>query len=124
LPVEFFRANGQNSSARGIRFNTGNNMRLRDHPLILCSWPPVWWASADLQKKQLCGEIGILKAVQPYDIQPADRFYLLIEHEESEYLGILVIEDYALCQQVFVLIARHCGRTIGEVGDIDLSHTL
>ena len=110
---------------RRVEFaSTGNNMRLRDHPLILCSWPPVWWARADLEKKQLCGEIGILKAVQPYDIQPADRFYLLIEHEESEYLGILVIEDYALCQQVFNLIAKHCGRTIGEVGDIDPSHTL
>ena len=99
-------------------------MKLREHPLISHGWPPLWWARADQEKKQLRGEVGILKAVQPYDIQPADRFYLLIEHEESEYLGILVIEDYALSQQVFNLIAKHCGRTIGEVGDIDLSHTL
>ena len=99
-------------------------MKLRDHPLIAPSWPPVWWARADREKSQLHGEIGILKAVQPYDIQPADRLYLLIEHEKAEYLGILLIEDYALCQQVFTLIAQRCGRTIAEIGDIDLSYTL
>jgi len=99
-------------------------VKLRDHPFISASWPPVWWARADREKKQVRGEIGILKAVQPYDIEPADRLYLLIEHEGAEYLGILLVDDYALCQQVFNLIAKHCGQTIGEIGDIDLSHTL
>lgn len=113
----------ENSSARDFQ-QRGHNVKLRNHPFISASWPPVWWGRADREKKQVRGEIGILKAVQPYDIQPADRLYLLIEHEGAEYLGILLVDDYALCQQVFNLIAKHSGRTIGEIGDIDLSHTL
>ena len=102
----------------------GHNVKLRDHPLLSHTWPPVWWARADREKNQLRGEIGTLKSVKLYNIQPADRLYLLIEYEEAEYLGILLIEDYALCQQLFSLIAQHNGRTIAEIGDIDLSHTL
>ena len=102
----------------------GHNVKLRDHPLLSHTWPPVWWARAHRERKQLRGEIGLLKVVQPYNIQPADRVYLLMEHEQAEYLGILLIEDYSLCQEVFNLIAQHCGRTISEIGDIDLSHTL
>jgi hypothetical protein len=102
----------------------GNNMKLRDHPLVSPSWPPVWWWRAGQKKRDLRGEIGTLRDVQPYNIQPMDRLYLLMEHEGAEYLGILLIEDYALCQQVFSLIVQHCGRSIREIGDIDLSHTL
>jgi hypothetical protein len=47
-----------------------------------------------------------------------------MQNERAEYLGVLLIEDYALRQQIFELLVQYCGRTIIEIGDIDLSHTL
>lgn len=70
-------------------------MKLRDHPLVSPSWPPAWWWRAGEDSKPPQGEIGILKEVQLYSIQPADRFYLIMENAAAEYLGILLVEDYA-----------------------------
>ena len=39
-------------------------------------------------------------------------------------MGILLIEDYGLCRQVFDLTVQHCARTIREIGDIDLGFQL
>jgi hypothetical protein len=102
----------------------GNNMKLRDHPLVRHSWPPLWWWRAGGENKHLRGEVGTLREVRPYSIQPADRFYLIMQNERAEYLGVLLIEDYALRRQIFELLVQYCGRTIIEIGDIDLSHTL
>lgn len=99
-------------------------MKLRDHPLVRPSWPPAWWWRAGGKKKHPKGEVGRLKEVQPYSIQPPDRFYLIMEYAGAEYLGVLLVEDYALCQQLFNLLPQHCGKTIREIGDIDVSGTL
>ena len=66
----------------------------------------------------------MLREVRTYSIQPADRFYLIMEKDGAEYLGILLVEDYAFCQQLFTVLLQHCGRSIREIGDIDLSQTL
>ena len=99
-------------------------MKLRDHPLVRLSWPPMWCWRAGGKKKNVTGEVGILKQVQPYSIQPPDRFYLIMEYGGAEYLGVLLVEDYALCQQLFNMLAQHWGKTIREIGDIDLSAIL
>jgi hypothetical protein len=44
-----------------------------------------------------------------------------MEHEGAEYLGILVFQDYAICQQIYSLLRRYCGRPIQEIGEIDHS---
>ena len=66
----------------------------------------------------------MLREVRAYSIQPADRLYLIMENDEAEYLGILLVEDYVFCQQLFTLLVQHCGRSIRDIGDIDLTHML
>ena len=99
-------------------------MRLRDHPLISPPWPPAWWWRAGAENENPIGEVGMLREVRAYSIQPADRLYLIMENDGAEYLGILLVEDYAFCQQLFTLLVQHCGRSIRDIGDIDLTHML
>lgn len=98
-------------------------MKLRGYPLIshngTPSWPPAWWWTGPGNNRYPRGEVGILKQVLPCSIKAADRCYLIMEHEGAEYLGILVFQDYAVCQQVYSLLLRYCGRPIQEIGEID-----
>jgi hypothetical protein len=70
-------------------------MLLRNHPLIsrhgVPNWPPAWtWIDGE-ENKQPNGEIGILKAVLLSRIQPADRCFLLISHQGSDYTRLSAI---------------------------------
>jgi hypothetical protein len=104
-------------------------MALRDHPLLnyrgIPSWPPVWTFTGGLENKQpRREEFGILKEVTISNIQPADRCFLHIEHDESSYVGCLLIEDHAFCAQIVTLLQSHLNRPIAEIGSLDLSYTL
>ena len=100
-------------------------MELRKHPLMsyrkLHSWPPAWiWigGSSDQHPK---GEIGILKQVKFVDGQFVRRCFLWMEHEESMYLGCLLINDASFSQQVAKLLQENCGRSIEYIGGLDIS---
>jgi hypothetical protein len=103
-------------------------MLLRDHPLMcaygVSSWPPRWTWIDGPENKQPRGEIGILKEVTLTKITPADRCYLYIDYEGSEYIGCLLIDDPAFCSQIVKLLQEHCNRSIAEVGNLDLAYTL
>jgi hypothetical protein len=103
-------------------------MLLRDHPLMsrhgVPNWPPVWtWIDGE-EKQPAKGEIGILKAVLLSRIQPADRCFLLISHQGSDYIGCLLFDDPALCKEIAKLLQSHCYRPIAEIGSLDISHLL
>jgi hypothetical protein len=103
-------------------------MLLRDHPLMsrhgVPNWPPVWtWIDGE-ENRQPTGEIGILKAVLLSRIQPADRCFLLISHQGSDYIGCLLFDDPALCKEIAKLLQSHCYHTIAEIGSLDISHLL
>jgi hypothetical protein len=70
------------------------------------------------------GEIGILKAVLRPHVQPHDRCFLIMEHCGAEYVGALLLNDPAFCQEIFEELIQHRGKTIQEIGDIDLTYTL
>ena len=103
-------------------------MLLRDHPLLryrgVPSWPPTWtWVGgSDNQKPR--GEIGILKAVEKSNIQPADRCFLYIEHEGAAYIGCLLCTENGFCAQIVKLLKKCCNRSIADIGSLDLSFTL
>ena len=46
-----------------------------------------------------------------------------MEHAGAEYMGTLFITDDAFCLDIHAVLLRHCGKTIQEIGDIDLSGT-
>jgi hypothetical protein len=49
---------------------------------------------------------------------------LFIELDGQGYLGCLVLEDYAFCQELAKVLRQHFRRTIEEIGSLDLGATL
>ena len=102
-------------------------MQLRDHPLMsyrgLPNWPPVWTNSYDRVVKRVKGEIGRLKHVILHPQMPT-RCFLVIEHKDEAYTGCLLFDDLAFCQQIAARLDFYRGRSIKEIGDLDLELTL
>ena len=105
-------------------------MQFRDHPLLshrgVPAWPPAWTqsdAGYRTQTKTLRGEIGILKHVLTHDAMP-NKCFLVIEHEGERWMGCLLISDRMFCDQICDLLKTHLGRSIKEIGDLDLIFTL
>ena len=103
-------------------------MLFRDHPLLsyrgVPSWPPAWAWIDGPENKNPKGEIGTLTEVRLSLIEPPNRCYLVIRHEESTYMGCLLINDLSFCAQITQLLQNYCGHSLQEIGSLDLSHTL
>jgi hypothetical protein len=99
-------------------------MKLRDHPGLFYkgfpSWPPMWaWRDGN-KYAHAVGEVGVLKQVIPPTMDPWDRCFLIIEHDDQEYMGILLVEDSSLCREVYKVLVEHCGEPIQQIAEIDL----
>ena len=70
------------------------------------------------------GEIGTLHQALPSKIDPYTKCYLLIEVAGVPYMGTLLFEDAAFCHQLAHFLQKHIGKSIKEIGDLDVSHTL
>ena len=88
------------------------------------NWPPVWTWVDGPENKFPKGEVGIFRWVALSGIDPPDRCYLYIDHEESSYMGCLLFDNYAFCRYIAKLLDSYCNRPIAEIGSIDLAHTL
>jgi hypothetical protein len=99
-------------------------MQLRNHPQMsyrqVSSWPPLWMWIGGKENKRPKGEVGILKRVNGEPI--IHRCFLWIEYEESTYLGCLMLSNAAFCERVFKVLQENVGRSIEDIGSIDLSH--
>jgi hypothetical protein len=105
-------------------------VKLRDHPLLsyrgIARWPPVWINIRDFEDfeaKKLTGEIGVLTHALLHDDVPT-KCFLAMEFERVQYMGSLIFEDPAFCRQIHALLQPHIGRSIKEIGSLDLSYTL
>jgi hypothetical protein len=98
-------------------------MQIRDQLSLNRCWPPAWMRINGSGDKNLNGEVGILRRVELSRIEPIERCYLLMDHDASSYMGTLVFDDDAFCRQVYSFLQRHTGRTIQQVGDLELSFT-
>jgi hypothetical protein len=103
-------------------------MLLRDHPLMryhgIPNWPPSWLFIDGVENKHPRGEIGTLTAVDVSNVPPANRCFLSIDCEESSYMGCLLFDDCAFCDQIVKLLRSNLNRPIAEIGSLDVSHTL
>jgi hypothetical protein len=70
------------------------------------------------------GEVGILRDVIPSTVEPYDRCFLVMEHRDAEYIGALLLSDTAFCREIFGVLVKNRGKTIQEIGSIELAHTL
>jgi hypothetical protein len=103
-------------------------MLLRDHPLMqyhgVRNWPPAWSLIDGPENKPPQGEIGILRQVVPSKILPVKACFLYIDYEGSVYIGCLLFDDTAFCNQIIKRLQGCCNSPISELGSIDLTHTL
>jgi len=47
-----------------------------------------------------------------------------MEYQGGEYVGCLLLDDASICRQIGEILSGLCGKTLKEVGAIDLSHLL
>src|ERR1043166_1490510 len=103
-------------------------MQFRDHPLMsrrdLPSWPPVWLLRGKIglsQSPSLRGEIGVVTCVVRSDLVRGSLF-LYMRENEKEYIGCLMMDDPTFCQHLYELLKMCIGKSIKEIGDIDLNY--
>jgi hypothetical protein len=106
-------------------FNLGNFMQLRDHPLMsyrgIPNWPPVWTQMRIGGVKIVKGEVGVLIYVHAGGA--SNTCYLVIEHENENYTGSLIFDDGPFCRQLVDLLQQYRGRSVKEIGDLQVSFT-
>jgi hypothetical protein len=103
-------------------------MKFRDHPALirgsgLTLWPPQW--SNTYQPKEVWpqGEIGTLEKVWMDDL--LDRWvFLHMRLDAFRYIGAFCFEDRSSCSMIYSLLKSVVGRSIADIGDLDVSHLL
>ena len=77
-------------------------MELRTHPLMSYrgrpNWPPRWVWLGGKKNERPTGEVGVLKEVSKYSLLSSDGLTLVIEYNESAYMGLLLFEDFGVCR--------------------------
>jgi hypothetical protein len=102
-------------------------MQLRNHPLMslngIPNWPPEWMWADGLRNTHMHpeGEVGILDNVRQSIVRPDGSLFLTIKHNGSVYLGRLNFDDEEFCRQIFELLKANCGRSLTEIGSLDIS---
>lgn len=83
------------------------------------NWPPLWVKKTPAGVKTLKGEVGVLKYVFMRQ-RPADKCYLVIECEHEAFVGRLSFDNEASCGRISTLLRTHVGRSIKEIGDLEV----
>jgi hypothetical protein len=102
-------------------------MQLRDHPLMsyrqFSTWPPVWMWIGGTEDRHPKGEVGTLRRVKVVDGHPTvHKCFMWMEYEGGEYLTCLLLDDASFCEQLCTLLQQNIGRSIEEIGGLDLSY--
>ena len=96
-------------------------MKLREHPLLsnqgLPSWPPLWVCLDD--EGRASGEDGNLTKII-MNLLGECRISLRMNNGRNEYVGHLLLDDQTLCLRIYALLRKNIGKTIKEIGDLEL----
>lgn len=100
--------------------------RLRHHPILnyrsVKNWPPVWTRGTEGIVQTVKGEVGVLKEVY-YDAGKSNKCFLVIDYQLQSFTGCINSPTKAFCTQLTHLLREHIGRSIEEIGDLDVSFT-
>jgi hypothetical protein len=55
-------------------------------------------------------------------VEPRDRCYLIMDLDRAEYVGTLLVSYPDFCREICSVLIRNSGKTIREIGDIDLNY--
>ena len=96
-------------------------MELRRHSLMsfggIPTWPPPEWVWASGLRNVFIypkGEVGVLENVRRSSVSPDKCLFITMTYHGSIYLGRLNFG------QIFELLKSNCGRSITEIGSIDI----
>ncbi len=103
-------------------------MKLRDSPLVtrkngIKTWPPPWSSTRRDEKDWPTGEDVTLQQAWLHDGSDICIF-LFIEHNGHQYIGSLYFDDLASCYEVDGLLKSNLGRSIKEIGDLEVLRLL
>lgn len=101
---------------------------LRDHPLMTRksgyrSWPPRWTTTNHDKDDKPVGEVGILEDVVTSDLID-NKIFMFMQFYSFRYMGFLGFDDPAFCSQIHTLLKANIGRSIKDIGDLDVSYLL
>jgi len=100
-------------------------MQLRDHPLMsYCgtrNWPPVWTDFHGERDPACVGEVGTLTDAVMHKLID-NKCFLLMEFFGKRYMGCLTFDDPGFCRTIFSTLKAYRGRSIKDVGDVDLTY--
>jgi hypothetical protein len=104
----------------GCSYQTAS-LKFRDHPLITLrngvkAWPPQWITASG---NTTTGEVGILEYVS-VGLLIDTTFFLFIDYQHSRYVGLMSFDDSISCQKIYDLLKPNVGRSIEEIGDLEL----
>lgn len=107
---------------------------LREHPLMnyrnLANWPPVWTPRGRKNGAAVetvppwhtrRGEIGTLQAAFLSTVKRPPRIYLMVKYEGRDYVGSLLFTDAGICRQFYKFFKEQAGKSISEIGMLDVS---
>jgi hypothetical protein len=103
-------------------------MQLRDHPLMIRksgypNWPPKWTTTNPDKDDKPIGEVGILEDVVMSNLID-NKIFMFMQLYGFRYMGFMGFEDPPFCNQLYLLIKANIGRSIKEIGDLDVSYLL
>ena len=101
-------------------------MQLRDHPLMqyrgVPNWPPVWTLRRGDRNGNIRGEVGVVRDVFLPKTEPLNRLFLIMDHQGNEYIGCVLFSDVTFCGQIFQLLRNSQGKTVVQLGDLEVGH--
>lgn len=121
LPVERPDAPGGNQDESKI-------MKFREMPVLerksgMMLWPPQWSTAYRAKKDWPQGEIGTLENVWMHEL--LDRcIFLYVSDDGFQYTGSMYFDDHTSCLIVFDFLQSVVGRSIADIGELDVSHLL
>ena len=107
---------------------TAKIVKLRDHPLMsyrgISNWPPVWTQTGTDSVITVTGEVGVLLYVHSNSLV-SNKCFLFVYHSSGEaYIGTLIFDNLRFCKQITEILQGQLKRSIRDIGDLNLSHTL
>jgi hypothetical protein len=103
-------------------------MAFRDHPLMtrrsgMKTWPPLWTSTGQDKRDWPKGDAGTLREAWLHDGLDTCLF-LFMEHRGHRYVGSMYFDDIGFCYDIDRVLKSNLGRSIKEIGDLDLAYLL
>jgi hypothetical protein len=81
------------------------------------NWPPAWLVD---DSELFAGDPGVVKYVIANE-RDQKKCFLIIEQNGRGYVGLLKFDDSRVCARIATILRKYTGRSITDIGDIDLT---